>query len=288
MKINTSPAEAELAKGFVSEVLAANGSELHYVRGGDGPAVILIHGFPQDWFEYQSIMPRLAKRFTVIAIDLRGIGGSTAMTGGYDAANMAEDVYQLMAALKLERVYVVGHDIGGMVTYALTLRYPEALRGAMILDAALPGRAGWEEIQGHPAFWHTQFMQVPGLPEELVKGRQAAYFGYFFSFGKFSAQEAAHYVNAYRTPEQLHAVFEMYRAFPANAQFNTTPRGPVNVPLFLATGDGSPFASLVPRMAHDLRSSGFAEVKTGTVRGSVHYLLQDQPEAVAEIIEQNA
>jgi pimeloyl-ACP methyl ester carboxylesterase len=288
MKLHTSLAEVELPEGFTSELLATNGCELHYVRGGDGPAVILIHGFPQDWFEYQSIMRRLAKRFTVIAIDLRGIGGSTVKTGSYDAANMAEDVYQLMAALKLMRVYVVGHDIGGMVAYALTRRYPDAIRGAMILDAALPGVAGWEETQGHPAFWHVQFMQVPRLPEELVQGRQAAYFNYFFGFGKFSPQEADHYVSAYHAPAQLHALFEMYRAFPANAQFNAMHRGPVNVPLFLATGDGSPFASLVPKMAHDLRSRGFADVKTGTIRASVHYLLQDQPEAVAEIIEQHA
>jgi pimeloyl-ACP methyl ester carboxylesterase len=288
MNTHTSQPEAELGEGFTSEVLAANGSDLHYVRGGDGSAVILIHGFPQDWYEYQAIMPRLSKRFTVIAVDLRGIGGSTVMTGSYDAANMAEDVYQLMAALKLERVYVVGHDIGGMVTYALARRHPEAMRGAMILDVALPGLAGWEEIQSHPALWHVQFMQVPGLPEELVDGRQAAYFGYFFSFGKFSPREAVHYVKAYGTRAQLHALFEMYRAFPANAQFNATQRGPIDVPLFLATGDGSLFAALVPKMANDLQASGFARVKTGTIRGSVHYLVQDQPEAVAELIEQHA
>lgn len=74
---------------------------------------MLIHGFPQDWFEYHAIMPRLAKQFTVIAVDLRGVGGSTATPDGYDAAHMAEDIHQLAAALKLERVYVVGHDIGG-------------------------------------------------------------------------------------------------------------------------------------------------------------------------------
>ena|SRR6516164_9605836 len=110
-----SPPTTGLGKEFVSAIEAVNGITLHYVRGGKGPAVILIHGFPQDWFEYHAIMPRLAKQFTVIAVDLRGVGGSTATPGGYDAANMAQDVHQLMAALKLDRVYIVGHDIGGMV-----------------------------------------------------------------------------------------------------------------------------------------------------------------------------
>jgi pimeloyl-ACP methyl ester carboxylesterase len=248
----------------------------------------LIHGFPQDWYEYRAIMPRLAKRFTVIAVDLRGIGGSSVLSGSYEAANMAEDICQLVTALKLQHVYVVGHDIGGMVAYALVRRHPEVTRGAMILDVALPGLAGWEETQGHPAFWHVPFMQVPKLPEQLVEGRQAAYLGYFFSFGKFSPREAAHYVSAYQTPEQLHALFEMYRAFPANAQFNISQHGPIDVPLLLATGEKSPFASLAPKMAHDLRSREFAHVETGTIPDSVHYLLQDQPEAVADLIEQHA
>jgi pimeloyl-ACP methyl ester carboxylesterase len=86
---------------------------LHYVRGGKGPTIILIHGFPQDWFEYRPILPRLAKRFTVIAVDLRGIGGSTAPSGGYDAATLAEDVYQLVAKLKLEQCMWSGTTLAG-------------------------------------------------------------------------------------------------------------------------------------------------------------------------------
>jgi pimeloyl-ACP methyl ester carboxylesterase len=125
-----SPLPTGLGKEFASETATVNGITLHYIRGGNGPAVILIHGFPQDWFEYHAIMPRLAKQFTVIAIDLRGVGGSTAAPDGYDAANMAEDVYQLAAVLKLERVYLVGHDIGGMVAYAFVRRYPQVTHGS--------------------------------------------------------------------------------------------------------------------------------------------------------------
>ena len=156
----TSLAEAALGKGFVSETAAVNGITLHYVRGGKGPAVILIHAFPQDWFEYHAIMPRLAQQFTVIAVDLRGIGGSTAAPRGYDAANMAQDLYQLASALKFERVYFVRHDIGGMVAYAFVRRYPQVTRGAMILDVPIPGIEGWNEIQGDPSVWHVRFHQV--------------------------------------------------------------------------------------------------------------------------------
>ena len=98
-----------IPEGFVSELTTVNGISLHYVRGGEGPPLVLIHGFPQDWFEYQRIMPRLAKHFTVVAVDLRGIGGSKATPGGYDAANLAEDIQQLLKALKLQQAsYTVG------------------------------------------------------------------------------------------------------------------------------------------------------------------------------------
>jgi len=285
---SSDPAVEALGSEFTSRSAQVNGVTLHYVRGGTGPAVILIHGFPQDWFEYHAIMPRLAKQFTVIAVDLRGVGGSTATPGGYDAANMAEDIHQLTSTLKLERPYIVGHDLGGHVAYAFARRYPEAARGAMILDTPIPGIEGWDEIQGHPAMWHVRFMQVPGLPEKLVAGRQADFFGYFFNFGKFTPSDVAHFVKAYPTLSQLHAIFEMYRAFPANAQFNAAQRGPNNVPLLLATGDGSPFAQLVPKMAEGLRANGCAHVDTGLIRGAVHYVVEDQPAAVADLIERFA
>jgi len=283
-----SPLPAGLGEGFASETARVHGITVHYVRGGKGPAVILIHGFPQDWFEYHAIMPRLAKQFTVIAVDLRGVGGSTATPGGYDAANMAEDVHQLAAALKLERVYIVGHDIGGMVAYAFVRHYPQETRGAMILDVPLPGIAGWDEIQGHPAMWHVRFMEVPGLAEKLGAGRQADYFGYFFKFGKFTPNDVDHFVKAYATPAQLHAVFEMYRAFPTNAQFNAAQGGPNDVPMLLTFGDGSPFAQLLPKIAEGLRANGCAHVETGLIRGAVHYVVEDQPEAVADLIERYA
>ena len=284
----TNPIATAADNEFLSETATVNGVTLHYVRGGQGPAVILIHGFPQDWFEYRPIMPALAKRFTVVAIDLRGIGGSTPAVGGYDAANMAADIFQLASALKLEHVYIVGHDIGGQVAYAFVRRFPQITRGAMILDTPIPGIAGWEEIQGAPFMWHMHFMQAPGLAEKLVDGRQGAYFGYFFQFGKFTPAEIAHYVKAYATVAQLHAVFEMYRAFPANAQFNAAQRGPMPVPLFYGTGDGSPFAKLVPWVAEGLRAHGCTHVETGLIRGAVHYVVEDQPERVTDLIERYA
>jgi len=276
------------AQELASQTAKVNGITVHYVRAGEGPPVVLIHGFPQDWYEYHAIMPRLAKRFTVVAVDLRGVGGSSAPPAGYDAATMSEDVYQLVSTLKLKRAYIVGHDIGAMVAYAYVRRHPEGLRGAMLLDVPLPGLPGWDEALSGPTSWHVHFMQIPELPEKLIADRQATYFGYFLQFGKFSPADAEHFAKAYAAPAQLHAAFEMYRAFPANAKFNAAQRARNDVPIFYAAGEKSPFVQLVPKVAAGLRANGCTRVETGLIKGAVHYVVADAPDAVAQLIETHA
>jgi pimeloyl-ACP methyl ester carboxylesterase len=105
----------------------------------NAPTAAETAGFPENWSAYAKIMPRLASQFRVIAVDLRGIGGSAPSEHGFDSATMAEDVHQLTDVLGLDRSYVVGHDFGGWVAYSLARLYPETLRGAMILDVPIPG-----------------------------------------------------------------------------------------------------------------------------------------------------
>ena len=233
-KQTTDPAVAALGSGFVSDTAQVNGTTLHYVRGGAGPAIILLHGFPEDWYAYHRIMPQLAKQFTVVAVDLRGIGGSAATAGGYDAANMAEDVHQLAGHLHLEHVYVLGHDIGGMVAYAFARRYPETSRGVMMLDAPLPGLGPWDAVKADRITWHINFQQTPGLPEQLLAGREAIYLRYFLDSETFSDADVARYARAYAAPDHLRAALEIYRAFPANEKFNAAQQSAISVPLVLA------------------------------------------------------
>ena len=277
-----------LERGFNSSMIEVNGTALHYVRGGNGPAVLLIHGFPQDWSEYHSIMPELAEQFNVISVDLRGIADSTAHYGGFDAENLAEDLYQLLLGLQLKDVYVVGHDVGGMVAYALVRGHADVVRGAMILDQVIPGIDGWEEMQGSPAIWHMHFMQIPGLAEKLLDGRQEDFLRYFLSFGKFSPEEISYHLNSYASPTQLGAVLKIYRAFPENARFNQEHRGPNQVPVYLGAGEKSPFAALIPKIAGGLRESGFEHVETGLIPNSVHYLVSERPKFIADLIRRNA
>jgi pimeloyl-ACP methyl ester carboxylesterase len=282
------PALAELGAGFISAAVNVNGITLHYVRGGTGPAVILLHGFPEDWYEYHKVMPRLARKFTVMAVDLPGIGGSTGKPGGYAAADAADDIHQLQEQLHLEHAYVVGHDIGGMVAYAFVRRYTEAVRGAMILDAPLPGLAPWKEIAAKPFNWHIHFQQVPGLAEELVAGRQAVYFRYFLDPRYVSDAEVARYAESYAAPEHLHAAFEVYRAFPANEKFNAEQQSRIDVPLVLAVGSESVFLKDLPTIAKALRAHGCTNVKTRVIEGSGHYVADERPGIVEGFVEKYA
>lgn len=282
-------AVAQLGPGFTSQTLALSGTALHYVRGGAGPAILLLHGFPEDWLEYRKVMPELAKRFTVIAVDLPGVGGSAPSASGYTNAAMADEIHELLAGLRLERVYVVGHDVGGIVAYAFIRRHPDDIRGAMILDAPLPGIGPWNAILREPLVWHVGFHQAPDeLAEKLVMGRQAVYFRNFLRGPAFTDDDVAHYAAAYAKESQLHAMFEMYRAFPGDAALDAAQRGRVDVPLVVGAGELSPFHKYVPAIAAALRANGCESVRTATIAGSSHYVMEEAPAQVLALIEENA
>ena len=282
------PAVAALGSGFVSDTAQVNGATLHYVHGGAGHAVILLHGFPEDWYAYHRIMPLLTRQFTVVAVVLRGLGGAMLTEGGYDAANMAQDIHQLAEHLHLERVYVVGHDIGGMVAYAFARRFPETSRGVMMLDTPLPGLGPWDAVKANPITWHINFQQTPGLPEQLLAGREAIYLRHFLDSDTFSDEDVSRYARAYAAPDHLRAALEIYRAFPANEKFNAAQQSAISVPLVLAPGENSPFEKLMPSFADALRAHGCANVEIEVIENSVHFVADEQPDAVAQLIERYA
>src|ERR1700761_7865552 len=156
---------SELGSAFTGGTADVNGTTLHYVRGGSGPALVLLHGFPQDWFEWRRMMPRLARRFTVVAVDLRGVGRSAPAADGYAAADLAADVHELIGQLGLAPVHLAGHDIGGQVAYAFARRFTGAARTVTIVETPVPGIEPWLELEVDVPMWHGAFHMVPGLPE---------------------------------------------------------------------------------------------------------------------------
>ena len=136
---------SKVPDGFVEKTSQVNGIAMNYAVGGTGPTVVLLHGYPQTWYSWRKIMPALAERYTVIAPDLRGSGGSDAPESGYDKATLAEDVHQLLVALGLqEQVNVVGHDIGTMVAYAYAAAHRGSTRRLVLLEAPQVDETAYE------------------------------------------------------------------------------------------------------------------------------------------------
>jgi pimeloyl-ACP methyl ester carboxylesterase len=135
--------------------------------------------------------------------------------------------------------------------------------------------------------WHVGFMQVPGLAEKLVPGRQNAFLDWFYDIGKFTPAERAYFIRAYQAP-QLHAAFEMYRAIPKNAQWNAAQTAPNDVPLVVAVGEKFAFAKLLPKFVEGYRAKGMTHAEGATIPNAGHYVVTDSPKAVADLIEQHA
>jgi pimeloyl-ACP methyl ester carboxylesterase len=201
-----------------SVVKTRHGVRIHYRRLGQGPAMVLLHGFPQTGYMWRKALPALAERFTVVAPDLRGYGDSDRPAAGYDKRTMAADIADLVQALGLAPVILVGHDRGARVAHRLALDHPSLLTHLILLDIA-PTYDIFERVDRHGARerWHWFFHQVPDLPEALVAGREEVYLRHCYrawSFNTAAIEEEAiqEYARCFRQPGAMRAAFEDYRA----------------------------------------------------------------------------
>ena len=196
-----------------------NGIRMHYVTQGSGPPVVLLHGWPQTWYEWRHLIPRLAERYTVIAPDLRGYGMSDKPRDGYDKRTMASDVHELVRQLGFERIRLVGHDRGARVAHRYALDYGDDVERAAFLDI-IPTRAAFADMDAEAArrHWHWFFHAQPDLAELLVSQNVEAYLRWFYEKltvqrQAIDAEAIAAYVHAFSQPGALRAGFDDYRGW---------------------------------------------------------------------------
>src|ERR1700722_13904368 len=209
-------------QAIISESREVGGLKLHYLTAGHGPAVILLHGYTQTSRMWRPLMPLLAEKFTVIAPDLPGIGDSEIPKDGLDMKTAAMRIHGLVKSLGIEKARVVGHDIGLMVAYAYAAQFPAETEKLVVMDAFLPGVAGWEAVYDNPGIWHFRFNG--STPEELVKGRERIYFEHFWN--NFAADKThsipeadrAAYTAAYSRPGRMHAGWQYFVSFQQAAE----------------------------------------------------------------------
>lgn len=210
-------ASAHPDTNIASRTAEVDGVKLHYLTAGHGSTVILLHGYTQTSRMWKPIIPLLAAKFTVIAPDLPGIGDSAIPTNGLDMKNAAIRIHSLAKSLGVARARVVGHDIGLMVAYAYEAQFPAETEKLVVMDAFLPGVAGWEDVYNSPRIWHFRFNGP--TPEALVRGRERTYFEHYwndFAADKthsISEADRVAYAAAYARPGRMRSGWAYFESF---------------------------------------------------------------------------
>jgi pimeloyl-ACP methyl ester carboxylesterase len=276
-----------LPGGFQNGYARVNGIRLHYVVGGRGAPLVLLPGWPQTWWEFHKVMPALAARHRVIAVDLRGMGGSDKPATGYDKKTMARDIYELVRRLGYDKVNLAGHDIGAMVAYSFAANYPNATRKISLLDVPHPDQSfyrfrllpppGWQTPPPYHLWWFA-FNQVRGLPEQLLAGRSRHLVDWVLNYltkkpSAIGDRDRAVYARAYAYPDAIRASNGWYQTFGQDI-IDEQAYGKVTAPILALGGETG-----YPLLRALLPSKG-TDVRVVRVADSGHFIAEEQPGAV--------
>jgi len=269
---------------FTSRYVQANGIRQHAVVGGEGPALLLVHGWPETWYAWRLLMPTLAQTHTVVAVDQRGIGLTEKPSDGYDAGTLATDLVALMDELGHQRFAVVGHDTGVVVSYALAADYPDRVDRLAVAEIPGPPMADHSPPLFVPApvnnrLWHIPFNRAGGeIAEQLVEGREKIFYGYEFTIqgGHLSEELVDYYVDRVSEPGALPGSFAFYREWDATmAQNGDRAATPLTMPVLAIGGEESWGPAVGGAM------SGIAkDVQSVVIPGGSHWVAEEAPEEV--------
>jgi pimeloyl-ACP methyl ester carboxylesterase len=275
---------ADVAGTISSRSAEVEGVKLHYLTAGHGPAVILLHGYTQTSLMWKPIFPLLAEKFTVIAPDLPGIGDSEIPANGLDMKTAAVRIHALAKSLGIEKARVVGHDIGLMVAYAYAAQFPTETEKLVVMDAFLPGVAGWENVYNNPDIWHFRFNGP--TPEALVQGRERTYFEHFwndFAADKtHSIPEADRiaYAAAYARPGRMRAGWAYFVSFQQAAKdFAELSQTKLTMPV-LAVGGEKANGALLGQQMKIVGSDATVIVLENTG----HWVLEERPKETTDAL----
>ena len=262
-----------------------DGFKLHYLTAGHGPSLILLHGYAETSLMWKPIIPLLAERFTVIAPDLPGIGDSDIPADGLDMKSAAIRIHDLAKSLNIQKAEVVGHDIGLMVAYAYAAQFPAEVEKLVVMDAFLPGVAGWEAIYNDPHIWHFRFHGP--TPEALVKGRERTFFEYFWNdlaadkTRSLPEADRKAYANAYARPGRMRAGWAYFVSFQQAAKdFAQLSQTRLTMPVLVIGGEKSLGEALAGQMK--LVASNVTVV---VLKDTGHWVLEERPKETTEALQ---
>lgn len=272
------------ADTFTSRLVHTGELRLHAVIGGEGPPLLLVHGWPQTWYAWRLVMPALARDFEVIAVDQRGIGLSDKPREGYDVGTLANDLVALMDALDHERLALYGTDTGMPIAYAVAADHPERIERLVVSEAPLPGISPSPPLFVPPPLnarlWHLMFNQLPAeVNEALVRGREDVFFGAEFAASagtrKLPEEAVSYYIETLvADPEALRGSFGFYRAIPTSAAQNEE-RKNRRLPMPVLALGGEESGGENPANAMKLVAD---DVLGAVLAGAAHWVAEQAPE----------
>jgi len=285
MMVLSVPINAESSdKNIVSRTAETDGQHLHYLFAGHGPAVILLHGFAETSRMWRPLIPLLAEKFTVIAPDLPGIGDSSIPTDKIDMITSANRIHALVHSLGIEKARVIGHDIGLMVAYAYATQFPAETEKLVVMDAFLPGVAGWEPIYNAPNIWHFRFNGE--YPEKLVKGRERTYFEYFWNVlaadktRSIPEADRKAYTEAYSKPGRMQAAWAYFASWPQLAKdFAQLSQTKLTMPVLSIGGE----KSLGNQLAEQMKLVA-TDVTVVVLKDTGHWILEERPKETTDAL----
>jgi pimeloyl-ACP methyl ester carboxylesterase len=278
--------DKEFNRDFRHCFTTVDGVQMHYVIGGTGPqTLVMLHGWPESWFEYKGIMPSLLPGRTVIAVDLPGLGDSTGSPPDFAFSTLAKYEHDLLGRIgKKSNVQLVGHDMGAGIAYSLAATYRDQVSGLFAMDFPLLGKnLKYDDIKG--LSFHFEFNRQEPLAEELVTGRVRQFLSYFYPTFSHSPNviptrsSIDEYTRVYSRPQVLHAGFELYRNFDQDTADNTRlEQTPLKIPVRLLTEQGF-LSFLLPPIQDAAPGATGAEVSN-----SGHWLAEETPQRVIDEI----
>lgn len=277
---------AGFADTFRSQFVDANGIRLHAVIGGEGPPLLLMSGWPQTWYSYRALMPKLAEHFTVISVDIRGFGLSDKPATGYDPATTAWDMLELMTALGYDKFSLVGHDLGMWIAYAMGVEAPDRIVRLAVAEAVMPGINPSFPMLGskrlNDFMWHFGFNRAIDVNERMVEGREDIYFRHQFQ-SKSSSPTAlpeyaiTHYIDLIKaSPLALKGTFRYYQAIESVIEYTEANAGiKLHMPVFAISGS----EACAELTLADMKAVA-SDVTGVQIEGCGHFMMEEDPESM--------
>ncbi len=262
------------------------GNGVHALTAGSGTPVVLLPGWPETAEAYSEVLPALAERHHVLAIDPPGLGESSESTGGYDTGSISKQLEDALRSFTPQSIHLVSHDVGAWIAYAWAAQFPERIRSLTLLDSALPGLAPPLSFPLPPEvnvkLWQFSFNTLPDLPEVLTQGRERQLFEWLFQHKaqhpeRLSQAKLDRYVDCYSRPGAMSRGFAYYRAAAKSASQNIEfSKTMLQMPV-LALGGKS---GVGDRLRMSMESLA-VHVEGGEIEDCGHYVMEEQPEVVS-------